>query len=75
MVRAVGAAKIAQKNGQLREGLYRMFSGGANPALDTAITVLQALDLQLNITVSAVPSKMPGVRPPRSMKRITKRRE
>jgi probable addiction module antidote protein len=66
MVRAQGAAGVAQKAGELRESLYRMFGGKVSPAFDTAIAVLLALGLQLNVkparnlkrTLAAIPSRV-----------------
>jgi probable addiction module antidote protein len=47
MVRAQGTKGVAQRAGQHRESLYRMFSSERGPALGTAMAVLQALDIQL----------------------------
>jgi probable addiction module antidote protein len=54
MVRAQGAAAVAQKANQQRESLYKMFKGKNGPALATAIAVLRALDIQLIAKPSGV---------------------
>jgi probable addiction module antidote protein len=53
MVRAQRVAEVSQKAGQRRDSLYRMFAGKNGPALETAIAVLHALDIQLIAKPSA----------------------
>lgn len=47
-----GLARIAQDTGLNRENLYRMLSENGNPRINSLVTVLADLDLNLKIDVS-----------------------
>jgi probable addiction module antidote protein len=47
MLRAQGVARISEKSGLRREGLYRSFEGHRVPGFDTVLKVLLALDVRL----------------------------
>ncbi|KQQ29334.1 Cro/Cl family transcriptional regulator [Methylobacterium sp. Leaf123] len=51
--RARGMTQIARETGLSRESLYRALSDDGNPSLDTALRVLNALNVRL--TASAAP--------------------
>jgi probable addiction module antidote protein len=53
IMRAQGVPGVAQKVGQRRDSLYRMFRGEQSATLNVAIAVLLALDMQLIVKPSA----------------------
>lgn len=48
IARARGMTQMARETGISREGLYKALSGEGNPAFDTIIKVVHALNLQLH---------------------------
>ncbi|CAX25398.1 putative transcriptional regulator [Methylorubrum extorquens DM4] len=50
--RACGMTQIARETGLSRESLYRALSDDGNPSLDTALRVLNALNLRLTASVA-----------------------
>jgi probable addiction module antidote protein len=52
IVRAQGAAEIAQKTGQHRTTLYSTFRPNRSPAVSTTINILQALNLKISVAPS-----------------------
>ena len=47
MLRTQGVARISEKSGLRREGLYRSFEGHRVPGFDTVLRVLLALDVRI----------------------------
>jgi len=47
VARAYGMARLAQKTGLTREGLYESLSAESNPRLGTVLKVVKALGLRL----------------------------
>lgn len=47
VARAKGMADVAKSTGLSREGLYRSLSAQGRPELDTAMKVLESLDMEL----------------------------
>jgi probable addiction module antidote protein len=47
VARAYGMARLAQKTGLTREGLYKSLSADGNPSLGTVLKVVKALGLKL----------------------------
>ena len=56
IARARGMAQIAEETGRSRESLYRALSAKGNPQLDTLMSVLKAIGLQLSVKPAAVPA-------------------
>lgn len=51
--RARGMTQIARETGLSRESLYRALSDEGNPSLDTALRVLNALNVRLTASVAS----------------------
>ena len=51
--RARGMTQIARETGFSRESLYRALSDDGNPSLDTALRVLNALNVRLTASVAS----------------------
>ncbi|SFL23358.1 addiction module antidote protein [Methylorubrum salsuginis] len=51
--RARGMTEIARQTGLSRESLYRALSDEGNPSLDTALRVVNALNVRLTATVAS----------------------
>ncbi len=51
--RARGMTEIARQTGLSRESLYRAMSDEGNPSLDTALRVVNALNVRLMATVAS----------------------
>lgn len=51
--RARGMTQIARETGLSRESLYRALSDDGNPSLDTALRVLNALNVRLTASVAS----------------------
>lgn len=49
-----GITRLAKQTGLARGNLYRILSEDGNPTLSTLLTILEALDLQLEINVKHV---------------------
>ncbi|CAO4144528.1 Putative addiction module antidote protein [Methylorubrum aminovorans] len=52
VARARGMTQIARETGLSRESLYRALSDDGNPSLDTALRVLNALNVRLSACVA-----------------------
>lgn len=53
VARSRSMAQIADKTGMTREGLYKALSGSGNPSLATAMRVMTALGLKLDVKTAA----------------------
>ena len=49
VAKAVGMSEVAERSGLNRENLYRAFSDGGNPTLDTLIATLGGMGLKLEV--------------------------